>query len=41
MSSIDLKRKIEKEIGVYIFNMILFMNILMKMYLEVKKFYRG
>lgn len=41
MSSIDLKRKIEKETGVHISNMTTFMNTLMKMHPEVKKPYRG
>lgn len=41
MSSIDLKRKIEKETGVHISNMTSFMNTLMKMHPEVKKPYRG
>ncbi|MCY7865444.1 hypothetical protein MOB78_10030 [Bacillus spizizenii] len=41
MSSIDLKRKIEKETGVHISNMTSFMNTLMKMHPEVKKPFRG
>ncbi|WP_409509475.1 hypothetical protein ACK2WG_03045 [Bacillus spizizenii] len=41
MSSIELKRKIEKETGVHISNMTSFMNTLMKMHPEVKKPYRG
>ncbi|MEC2113104.1 Rok-like winged helix domain-containing protein [Bacillus stercoris] len=41
MSSIDLKRRIEKETGVHISNMTSFMNTLMKTHPEVRKPYRG
>lgn len=41
ISSMDLKKKIEKETGVQISNMTIFMNTLMKLHPEVRKPYRG